>query len=211
MNCLQGVLFSLSERYYELRFGVETRGQLFHSNPENIEYTPLPYRHLFAGLRRLQRRPGDVFLDYGCGKGRALIVAAGLRFDEVIGVELSPELSQVARDNTCHARGVNCGKITVVCTDAAEFDLPDSVTVLFFFNPFTGSVLRRVLVKIRQSLDRRPREILVVFFNRAAFAKETAGLTWVETLQEFSLECPRVGCGIYRLGQRTERHAERAF
>ncbi len=127
------------------------------------------------------------------------MVAAKFSFREIIGVELSADLVETAKTNIRMARGLHCRNIRVLCADAAEFDVPDSVTIIYFFNPFTGSVLRRVLVKIRESLDRRPRRIRVIFFNRAEFAKETAFLPWVRTLEEFQLNYPRVGCGLYQL------------
>ncbi len=37
------------------------------------------------------------FLDLGCGKGRALIVAAEFPFRAITGVELSPALAAIAR------------------------------------------------------------------------------------------------------------------
>ena len=199
LHRLYQLRFSLSERWNDFRHGIKTNGQLFHLNPEHIEYTPLAYRHLVSILRRLQIGSDDVFLDYGCGKGRALVVAAKFSFREIIGVELSADLVETAKTNIRMARGLHCRNIRVLCADAAEFDVPDSVTIIYFFNPFTGSVLRRVLVKIRESLDRRPRRIRVIFFNRAEFAKETAFLPWVRTLEEFQLNYPRVGCGLYQL------------
>jgi SAM-dependent methyltransferase len=39
------------------------------------------------------------FLDFGAGKGRAMLVASELPFREVIGIELNPELAAVAQRN----------------------------------------------------------------------------------------------------------------
>ena len=55
-------------------------------------------------LRRIlparEVEPHDVFLDIGCGMGRAVYqAAANYPFKRVIGVELSHELTQAARRN----------------------------------------------------------------------------------------------------------------
>ena len=191
---------SLPDRYHDFRLGIKTCGQFFHANPENKQYDPLLYHHLFTVVRQLQVGPDDVFLDYGCGKGRVLVAAALRPFHEVIGVDLSPELCEIARANVRRARGLCCRNIRIVCADAISFDVPDSVTVLYFYNPFTGSILRGALAKVRQSLDRRPRAIHTIFLNYGVFADPFAGLGWVRTLEEFSLRRPLVCCRVYQFG-----------
>ncbi|HET9086661.1 MAG TPA: class I SAM-dependent methyltransferase, partial [Acidobacteriaceae bacterium] len=37
------------------------------------------------------------FIDVGCGKGRALLLAQRYRFHQLVGLEISPELAQIAR------------------------------------------------------------------------------------------------------------------
>lgn len=45
------------------------------------------------------RGAAEVFLDYGSGKGRALIMAAQYPFRRILGVEFSPQLSLIASQN----------------------------------------------------------------------------------------------------------------
>ena len=45
------------------------------------------------------RDEGDVFVDFGCGKGRVLFLAARYRFARIIGVELSERMAEQARRN----------------------------------------------------------------------------------------------------------------
>ncbi len=40
LHRLYQLRFSLSERWNDFRHGIKTNGQLFHLNPEHIEYTP---------------------------------------------------------------------------------------------------------------------------------------------------------------------------
>jgi SAM-dependent methyltransferase len=62
------------------------------------------------------------FVDLGCGKGRALLVAARMGFGRVVGVEFARELVDVARDNLIRM-GVANG--TVIAADAAEYRLEE--------------------------------------------------------------------------------------
>ena len=40
-----------------------------------------------------------VFVDYGSGKGRVLMLAADYPFKRIVGVEFSPPLDRIAREN----------------------------------------------------------------------------------------------------------------
>ena len=63
----------------------------------------------FAGstedkLVKQNNNPGqDVFVDYGAGKGRTVVLASTYQFKRVIGVELAPELAAIAEENLFRA------------------------------------------------------------------------------------------------------------
>jgi SAM-dependent methyltransferase len=88
------------------------------------------------------------FVDLGCGKGRALLVAAQLGFRQVIGVEFADELPEIAREN---ARIMGFGEITVIQGDAGEFRFPAGDLVVFLYNPFWIPVMRRVVENLRRA------------------------------------------------------------
>jgi SAM-dependent methyltransferase len=100
-----------------------------------------------------------VFLDYGAGKGRALILAARHGFAKAVGVELSPDLCALARTNIAKYPGV----LQVTCAEAAAFEVPTDVTVAFLFNPFGAATMTAVLDRIGESLVRAPRDFHVVY------------------------------------------------
>lgn len=91
----------------------------------------------------------EVFVDYGCGKGRALFMAANLGFKKVVGVELSDSLCRIAEKNTeiFASKRSSLPPIEVVQADATRFDAPSDAGLFFFFNPFRGDVLAEVLQK----------------------------------------------------------------
>jgi SAM-dependent methyltransferase len=114
------------------------------------------------------------FIDFGSGKGRALLVAAHFRFAEIIGVEFSPELHELAAANI---RGYleaerPCESVRSVCADAAAFEVPDGDLVLYFNNPFAEPVFSQVLSNIRQAHQRDGRKIYVLY-QRLAEGLET--------------------------------------
>jgi SAM-dependent methyltransferase len=97
------------------------------------------------------------FIDLGCGKGRALLVAASLGFKQVIGVEFVHELAKIARKNLAKVGAENA---VVVETDAAKYRFPNSDMVIYFFNPFSQEVMEKVIANLKESL---PRKLYVIY------------------------------------------------
>lgn len=93
------------------------------------------------------------FIDYGCGKGRALLMASDFPFRQIIGVEYSSELAAIARRNITlyHNPSQKCVAIKVFEGNAALFEPLDIASVFFLHNPFDGLILQQVLDRIRQS------------------------------------------------------------
>ena len=126
-----------------------------------------------ALLRRWQRsRPCApveefVFVDAGAGMGRAMLLASELRFRKVEGIELNPVLARVARRNAAKWRAAGRGgaRVRVTCGDALEFGFPNGPCLVFLFNPFGASVMRRLLVRLADSFRDRPGELDLLYVN----------------------------------------------
>jgi len=105
------------------------------------------------------------FVDFGSGKGRVLLVAAHHPFREVVGVEFSPELHEIAASNirmyTSPAR--RCRNVRSVCADAASFRIPEGDRILYFNNPFAAPVFAQVLANIRAAHERAPTKSYVLY------------------------------------------------
>jgi SAM-dependent methyltransferase len=109
-----------------------------------------------------------VFVDFGAGKGRALVLASEFPFKRIVGVEFSAALAEIARGNV--ERLSERADFEVRCVDAVDYELPDEPCVLYFYNPFASPVLRRVLENIRHSLERTPRRMFIVVTGDAPLA-----------------------------------------
>ena len=88
-------------------------------------------------------------------------------FKSIIGVEFSPALHSVAELNYRKYKSPTqrCRNIELLRLDAAEFDLPDGPLVLFMYNPFDETIMRRMAENVAASLRRSPRPLTVVYFN----------------------------------------------
>ncbi len=108
-----------------------------------------------------------VFVDLGCGKGRAVLLAATYPFQAVVGVELSPELATIAMRNVARftRRRSGLAPIQIVCGDAASFAFPPRPLLVYIFNSFDDVILARVASKLRTSLVAQPRPALLIYHH----------------------------------------------
>lgn len=123
----------------------------------NRALVPLVFEDLEIGAE-------DVFVDFGCGKGRMLLAAAMHPFKRIVGVDISPELCAVATENVERNRDrLRCQDIDVVVADVTRFDVPDDLTVAYLYNPFKGAVFKAFLDRLTASIDRRPRTVRLIY------------------------------------------------
>jgi hypothetical protein len=166
---IRRVLSGVRTRAFDVLFerGLETSGrqyELEHFHSERTGYEPSGWLYLRRALRKRDVKPTDVFIDFGSGKGRVVFQAARYPFARVVGVEISEALNEVARRNVERNRHrLVCQNVVLVTTDAAGFEVPDDMTVAYFFYPFSGSTFERVLENIVASLDRRPRRVTLIY------------------------------------------------
>ena len=134
--------------------------------PGVCDYEPTPMRTIRRGLRRLDVTPDDVFVDVGSGKGRVVLEAARRPFRRVVGVELLPGLHDRAAINArADRRRTRCREIELVRGDALRAGIPDDATVLFLFNPFLGDIAEGFFACVRESLERRPRRLRLLYLD----------------------------------------------
>ena len=169
---------SISEDYlFDFRHRTDTarrirlRSLLFVSpnKQEAKDYIPTRGRAFRKLLDSLSLPKNSVFVDFGCGKGKLLLLASRYRFKRIVGIEFSPELAEIAKQNAARfetlsrERAIGTCSIEVVCCDAAEYKFRDNENVLFFFNPFSSSVMSQVLANIERSFERKPREMWLLY------------------------------------------------
>lgn len=105
------------------------------------------------------------FVDLGCGKGRVVLVAAQYPFRRVLGVDISRELSEIARRNveSFPARARRCADIQILNGDATTVDFPDTDLLLHLYHPFGSEVTAGVLRQLEASIGKRPRRVTVAY------------------------------------------------
>lgn len=169
---LRYAFFRFSERFYEWRFGIVSDAEIL---VDDLGITDLGcHDYLATGYLRFRqlmkliaiRADQDVFLDYGSGMGRAVVLAATYPFGKVIGVELVPSLHALATENVRRAlKKLRCRDIELHNVDARAFPIPPEVTVIYMWNPFSGDILNAVFANIQQSLAEFPRALTILHLS----------------------------------------------
>jgi len=186
---------------FDLEYGVRTSGLIAgrnlktghrHDRHSTAYFGVAP--SVFKSLLQRWRRTSPIapigeftFIDAGAGMGRGVLLASELPFREVIGIELNSTLVRIARKNVSTWRAEKRGQspIVVVEGDAVEFSFPDGPCLVFLFNPFGATVMRRLLRKLAASFADRPGQLDLLYVNNE---------------QEGILECQR-GFSRLFLGQ----------
>jgi hypothetical protein len=150
------------------------------------------------------------FIDVGSGKGAALLFASDYPFARIIGIELSPILSQIAEENIRRYQNPRqrCTALDSICADALEYSLPIAPTVFYFFNPFDEPVMEAFLARVVRSFESQPRDIYLIYqtplvdhlFDRhpaVTRLRKRKARAWEGLTAEF---------GIFRISPDTDRH-----
>jgi SAM-dependent methyltransferase len=168
---------AIYEVWFERKFGVATGYVIpvdrfdydeearLHAEP----YFPSSYLFLHEALAAGPLDCyGHVFVDYGCGMGRALLFASTLPFKRIVGVELSNSLCETATrnlDRYYRLRKKGTPEWTIVNADARLFRIPGDATVFYMANPFDAVVVGKVLDNIISSVQIAPRRCYLIYAN----------------------------------------------
>jgi hypothetical protein len=166
---------------FDLDAGVDTGGMIdgaklstgHEHDIYNVAYYGTSPSLFRAAMQEWLATPGVLpltqytFIDFGCGKGRVVMMAAEMGFRECVGVELNEGLARIAAANfeTWAERGRAKSPMRAVCCEATAFEFPSTPCVVYLFNPFTGKVLAKLLQKIAAEFAARPNELDVVYVN----------------------------------------------
>ena len=90
------------------------------------------------------------FVDLGSGMGRVVLLAAERPYRQVIGVEISPALHEVAKENRDRypRERLQSRDIRRVRADAAAFTFPRGDLAVYLYNPFRAPVMEAVVARL---------------------------------------------------------------
>lgn len=113
------------------------------------------------------------FIDYGSGKGRAVMIAAARGFQRAIGVEFAPELHDIALANGRRftSAGGSSTRCEFILGDAGSYEPPTGPIFAYIYNSFGTVILREVLSRLETRAAQGDPVVIVYVnpLNRSAF------------------------------------------
>ncbi len=183
---LQRPLFALYSRLFpdapwmrthpfDRQFGTDTSGFLpnwllrsgLSANRHGVCYAGCHPTGVRAALDSIPDPAGYSFLDLGCGKVRAMIVASEYPFRGIIGVELSAELARVANRNAKVIRAAFPRRVPIKARngDAAQADLPAGSLVVFNYHAFGRELVDRIVRRLDEEVVAAGSEVFFIYEN----------------------------------------------
>jgi hypothetical protein len=154
---------------FDREFNVDTAGLISLSSLDvdspnwehGINYGPTSPASFAAVMDAISALSIDLsdftFIDFGSGKGAVLLYAAAFPFKDIIGVEFSSHLHQIAQSNIARHPLASRRRVRSILCDASQYEIPDGPLLTFFNRPFTNPLMDSVLSNIRASLRYSPR------------------------------------------------------
>jgi SAM-dependent methyltransferase len=112
----------------------------------------------------------STFVDVGAGMGRAVLLATEYPFKQIVGIELSRALSEIARENVAKAHGLRtqCRDVRLAPGDARKGRYPKGNLVVFLYNPFDAEALAATFERIAST--RAPADETIAIYHTPVHA-----------------------------------------
>lgn len=162
-----------------------------HNHYNRTESTS--YSVLDQLFKEFSFKENDHLIDFGSGKGRVLFYVHQHAKIPVTGIELSSTVFQLLKTNKqMYLNKFPSSKPIHLVNDFAEhYKISKHINVFYFFNPFSGTIFKKVLDNIIQSIEVYPRDItLIIYFPMPEYYAhlEMLGLFNLERKIEIQIE-----------------------
>lgn len=152
-----------SETRWDKLLKIKTSGRDdSRSDQYRYPYEPTPYSVLERLANSGYIRKKNVLLDYGCGKGRVELFMTYQTRCHAIGIEYDDRIFATACENK--KSGISGERTVFLLENAEHYQVPTEVDRVFFFNPFSIEILRKVIAAVTASCYENPRELLLFFY-----------------------------------------------
>lgn len=127
-------------------------------------YVPTPIIPFFKLMKKLKSPADHVFVDYGAGKGRAMILASECGFSQIKGLEFSLSLYELTQKNIQkYIKKTGKNHFEILHIDVSTYKVKKEDNFFYFFHPFNEFILNKCLDNIHISLKEEPRKAVLVY------------------------------------------------
>lgn len=150
------------ENIMDKELKIQTAGRDDYKEDEHHHpYEPTPYTVLERLAESEYITKDNIFVDYGCGKGRVDFYLSSEIGCQTIGVDFDGRMIKKALENGNSFVGKRKPKFLHISAENYEIADADS---FYFFNPFPIEILHSVLGRILESYYENPRTMTLFFY-----------------------------------------------
>ncbi len=157
----------LKDSFYENMFQIDTSPcSIRNKRVINFSYEPTPYSFLEFLFTKYPFENQDHFVDFGCGKGRALVMASKYLCPFITGYEINPDIFTILNKNIEVHKSLypTTSKFLIYNQDVTKVNLEDTTNKFYFANPFYLKVFIHVINSILNSIKRSSRKIFLFLY-----------------------------------------------
>jgi SAM-dependent methyltransferase len=198
VQTIQVVLSVLRDMRFDAVTGFETGSlddlqrykRLFPALQRATIYAPTRARPLRGLLEELKIPKDAQFVDLGCGKGRALIVAAQYGLRRLKGIDLVPDFVRTCETNLRKLRtGTGPIDVQIVTADIRRYEVAPEDEVFYLYDPCAWDDVRVCLGNILRAWHANPRPVRVIYHdNLLAKSRIVADVTGFDSLDAYCLD-----------------------
>lgn len=163
----------------DLQYGIDTGGIVPASalrtgntaaDLQNFGYAGSQPSIVRAALDTIPDLAQRAFVDIGSGKGRVLAVASEYPFKSILGVELSPALTEIAAANAARIAMLHPDRtpIETLAADALSINLPAGELIIFIYNSLYARLLSKLADKIAAHQRQPGNSVFLIYYNPAS-------------------------------------------
>lgn len=178
-----GVFMNEKDRDRALHIKTNSVGEKLDQSSHYHHYEATAYWMLDELFNQYSLEKTDVFVDFGCGKGRVLYYVHNRFQVSVTGVEMNQQLYQAGLENEetyRRNRKKDDNVIRIECCLAEKYEIEASENCFFFFNPFSLQIFMKVVGNILFSVEQNKRRVDILLYYPA-----TAYTDYLETNTPF--------------------------
>lgn len=157
------------ERKYDRKLHIRTDGIREWAKKERAynRYEATPYSALKKLFQEYRLDSDDRLVDFGCGRGRVTFYVHNQFNIPVTGVEANDKTfgealinKKTYRRNREHIKA----PIQLEFALAEQYEVNDEDNRFYFFNPFSLKIFKQVILNIKHSIRRDPREVELIIY-----------------------------------------------
>lgn len=135
------------------------------NNAEHVTiYGPTRSKPFMSLLKKLNLNKSSVFIDFGSGKGRVLMLVQKYGIKKAIGVELSPELCEIAKSNL--QKVAPNFDYQIIQSDMMKYKVTTG-DIFYFYDPCSKEVMKSCCQNILDYIQAKKKKITIIYHSNS--------------------------------------------